>query len=145
MDLFTLKGKDCNIIVDHFPNYWEIDELPNTTLEMVMNKIKQQFARHGIPDLIITDNGPPCRSEEFKKFTEEWSFDHNITSAPYYPKAGVKIAKSLLKKAIQGNKDPWIAILGWRNTPQDETSPNQKLMSRKTKSTLPILKQHRVH
>ena len=51
----------------------------------------------------------------------------------------VKVAKSLLKKALRDDKDPWLAMLDQRNTPTESlgTSPAQRLMSRRTKMLLP--------
>ena len=53
--------------------------------------------------------------------------------------AAVKSAKSLFKKAIKDDKDPWLALLDQRNTPTEQTgtSPPQQLMSRRTRTLLP--------
>jgi len=47
----------------------------------------------------------------------------------------VETAKSLIKKSLKDNKDPWLALLDQRNTPI-KTSPAQKLMSRHTRTLL---------
>ncbi|PFX34821.1 Uncharacterized protein K02A2.6 [Stylophora pistillata] len=50
----------------------------------------------------------------------------------------VKIAKNLVKKAKRGNKDLQMSLLEWRNTPDSNgLSPVQKLMSRRTRTTIP--------
>ena len=51
----------------------------------------------------------------------------------------VQTAKRLLKKAKKDRRDPYLALLDFRNTPRDkhlETSV-QRLMGRRTKTTLP--------
>jgi hypothetical protein len=86
---------------------------------------------HGVPEFVISDNGPQYSSCEYRKFSDEWNFQHH-TSSPHYPKrngtaeAAVKQAKRIFKMS----KDPWLAILEQRNTPDELASPNEKLMSR---------------
>jgi len=42
------------------------------------------FARHGIPDVIVSDNGPQYSSHEFGEFVKTLNVKH-ITSSPYHP------------------------------------------------------------
>ena len=35
----------------------------NTKSRAVIQKLKQQFASHGIPDIVVSDNGPQFDSE----------------------------------------------------------------------------------
>ena len=107
-----------------------------------MTAFKVQFARHGVPDVLITDNGTQFTSSKFAKFAE--MFKHN-TSNPHYPQPNgkaenvVKVCKALLKKAKADRKDPLLALLDLRNTPSVglATSPVQRLMGRRTRTLLP--------
>ncbi|XP_035690003.1 uncharacterized protein K02A2.6-like [Branchiostoma floridae] len=146
MDLMTLENRHYLITVDNYSDYWEIDELhQNTTAKNVIHKTKQNFSRHGIPMEVVTDNGPQFASEEFKQFAKTWNFRH-VTTSPYHSQANgkaesaVKIAKNLLKKAAADGQDPWVSILAWRNTPTQGqgSSPTQRLMSRRTRTQVPI-------
>ena len=51
----------------------------------------------------------------------------------------VQTAKHLIKKAILDKRDPYLALLEYRNTPISDTlgSPAQRLMGRRTKTLLP--------
>ena len=143
-DLFTLDANNYLVIVDYFSNYIEIDYLSSTTSSAVIHKMKAQFARHGIPDELVTDNGPQFTAGDFKKFVTDWEF-HHTTSSPHYPQSNgkvenaVKTAKSLLKKAKDGRSDPYLSLLAFRNTPSSgfDSSPVQRLMNRRTKTRLP--------
>ena len=89
----------------------------------------------------MTDNGPQFDSQEFRKFAEEWEFDH-VTSSPGYAQSN-GMAESAVKKpnrkAKKAETDPWLAILDHRNMPTEgmTTSPAQRLMSRRGKTLLP--------
>lgn len=144
MDLFTHRQKDYLLIVDHYYDFWEIELLPDLSAVTVIKRCKSQFARHGQPDRVITDNGPQFGSL-FKQFAREWEFDH-VTSSPRHLKANgkaesaVKIAKNILRKAARDGTDPWKAVLHWRNTPTEnmDSSPAQRLMSRRLKTSIPV-------
>ena len=83
-DLFELKGKSYLLLVDYFSRYIEVVKLTCTTTKSVVAAMKPLFARHGIPDVIISDNGPQYSSQEFKQFAEDYEFSH-VTSSPYHP------------------------------------------------------------
>ena len=84
--------------------FFEIAKLPNTTAKPVIRHTKSILARHGIPNVIKSDNGPQFASDEFKQFSTLWGFSH-ISVSPYHPQANglaekyVQIVKRLLTKA----------------------------------------------
>uniref|UniRef100_A0ABM0MBB3 Uncharacterized protein LOC100372575 n=1 Tax=Saccoglossus kowalevskii TaxID=10224 RepID=A0ABM0MBB3_SACKO len=80
IDQFVFDGNDYLVTVDYFSNFWEVDYLPNTETKTIIRKLKAHFARHGMPDICISDNGPQEGSEEFEKFSKAWNFKH-ITSS----------------------------------------------------------------
>ena len=138
-DIFTLDGKDYLVTIDYYSNFWEVDRLLNTKASTTILKLKSHFARYGIPDQVISDNGPQFTSEEFANFARTLDFEH-LTSSPGNSKAngkaesGVKTVKCILKKSIRAGTDPYLAVLHYRNTPTQgmATSPSQRLMSRRT-------------
>ena len=143
-DLFTVSGKNYITVVDYFSDFVEVSELESTTSHAVIQELKEQFSRHGIPDIVVSDNGPQFSSQEFDEFSLTWEFSH-VTSSPHHPKSNgkaessVKAVKQLFKKAERDGKDPWLALLDYRNTPTEgiNASPAQRLMSRRTRTLLP--------
>ena len=139
----SFMEKDYIVVVDFYFDFIEVKMLQKNTSSAVIEFLKEQFSRHGIPDALVTDNGPQFTSQEFKQFTHSWEFVH-VSSSPHHHKsngkveAAVKVTKSLLKKALEDNKDPWLALLDQRNTPTESlgSSPVQRSMSRRTR-TLP--------
>lgn len=142
-DLYLWHNKDYMVTVCYYSNFWEVDYLPDTKSTTVIHKLKAHFARQGIPDVLISDNGPQYSSQEFKTFSQKWEFEHR-TSSPGYPQSNgkaesaVKTAKRLMQKASAAEQDPYLAILDHRNTPSQglDTSPAQRLLSR-TRTLLP--------
>ena len=89
-DLFqTENNKHYLVIVDYFSRFFEVAKLTYTTSEAVVEHFKSIFARHGIPDVVRSDNGPQFKSEYFRKFVREWGFSH-VTSSPHFPKATMR-------------------------------------------------------
>lgn len=120
MDLYVYGGREFLIIVDHYSDYWETDQLPDLT------------ACYWQPDQVITENEPQFACELFRKFVGQWGFVH-VTSSLQHPQSNrkaesaVKIVKSLCKRAKLNESDPWVASLHWRNTPTEglDSSPAQ--------------------
>ena len=132
------------LIVDYYSRFIEISKLASITSAEVIQHTKSIFARHGIPEEIVTDNGTQYSSEAFALFSQEYKFSH-ITSSPLYPlsngeaERAVKTVKQLLDK----NEDPYLALLSYRSTSiRNGYSPSELLMGRKIRTTLPqVLKQ----
>ena len=123
-DLFELDGQNYLILVDYYSKFFEVSKISGTGSESVINVLKQNFARHGIPEKLISDNGPCYASQLFTEFAKAYQFDH-ATSSPRYPRSNgmseraVQTVKKLLKKAKKSGNDPYLALLELRNTPID--------------------------
>ena len=142
-DLFTFNGDNFIVSVDYYSNFIEVERVKGTSSQPVIQALKMIFGRHGIPDSVISDNGPAYASEEFKRFAEQWEFQH-ITTSPHYPQSNgkaesaVKVCKTLMKKAKLASSDFNLALLNYRNTPTEPTnlSPAQRLFGRRTRTLL---------
>ena len=89
VDVFTYRGRNCLICVDYYSSFWEIDSLDKTTSGAVVQKLKSHFARNGILETCVPDNGPQFTSTEFKEFSRQWNFVH--VSSPAYPQSHGKV------------------------------------------------------
>ena len=147
-DIFTWSDRHFMVTVDYYSRFFEIDELNSLTSGTVIRKLKAIFARYGIPEELVSDNGPQYTSVEFNSFSEKWDFKH-VTSSPGYPQSNglaektVQTAKRILTKAsADPNTDPFLALLEYRTTPVDNlASPSELLMSRQLRSILPTSSQ----
>ena len=144
-DLFTWNNAEYIVTVDFYSDFYELDKLASTSSSAVIKVLKRHFSRHGIPEQLVTDNGPQYVSEEFERFAQEWDFEH-LTISPYNSKANgkaesaVKKAKTLLRKIHKCNGDLQLALLEQRNIPSESsgTSPVMRLMNRRTRTLLPV-------
>ena len=92
---------------------------------------------------IVVDN-MPFSSSHFRNFCAEWGIEL-ITSSPTYAQSNgpaekmVGVIKQMLYQADEDGRDPYIALLEYRNTPVTGLpfSPAQMAMSRTLRSKLP--------
>ncbi len=109
----------------------------------VVNATKAVFGELGIPQQIISDNGPHFASAEYKRFTTTWGIVH-VTSSPRYPRSNgfverqIRTVKSVMTKAKQSGQDITLALLSLRTTPLDSKlpSPAELLHGRKLQGNL---------
>ena len=94
---------------DYFSDFFELDHLRSTTSVSVIRKLKAHFAKRGIPEQLVTDNGPQLYSSDFLKLSNERDFDH-CTSSPHHSQSNGK-AESAVKEL--GQEDSLEVQKGW--------------------------------
>jgi transposase InsO family protein len=149
VDLFTFSQQEYLLLVDYYSKFIEVEWLKSDTRSAtIITHLKSQFARHGIPEIVISDNGPQFSSREFQAFAKEWEFSHQ-TSSPYHAQSngmaerGIQTIKLMLKKSKADGKDPYLSLLSLRSTPLEDVgvSPAQLLMGRRLRTRLPTTSQ----
>jgi hypothetical protein len=144
-DLFEHDNKQYLLIVDYYSKFPIVRKLPTPAPStVIIDTLKLLFSEMGIPDKLVSDNGPHFISEKFKDFASTWNFAH-ITSSPRRAQGNglvernVQTAKNILTKATEAGTDPYLALLYWRTVPISNKlpSPAELLMQRRMQSTLP--------
>ena len=143
-DLFYFDDKYYLVCLDYYSDYFEVDRILGKKGKEVISRIETRFARHGIPDQLTSDNGPPFSWREFQEFALTYEFEH-LTSSLRYPQSNgkvanaVKMAQNIMKKARLAETDPNLSLLDYRNTPTEglESSPAQRLFGQRTKTLVP--------
>jgi len=96
-------------VVDYYSDFAEMSEVEDTTSHAVIQVLKEQFSRHGIPDTVVSNNGSHYSSQEFREFSFNWEFNH-VTSSPHHSngkaESSVKAVKQLFRKLIVTEKTP---------------------------------------
>lgn len=138
-DLLSYKGGSYLVITDYYSRFPELVFLPDTTSNTVIGKMKAVFARWGIPEKVVSDNGPQYSSAAFQEFALTYGFEH-VTSSPGYPQSNGLAERSVgIMKDILSQDDPLLALMVYRATPVQATgvSPVELMIGRPIRNTLP--------
>ena len=137
------------VITDDYSRFPEIEIIRSTSASTVIPRVDAIFSRHGIPDVVRTDNGPPFNSEIFTRWSKTVGFHHRKIT-PLWPRANSEVERFMrtIEKAIRTAMIPtgsWKQQLykflrHYRATPHSTTgfSPAELLYKRKIKTELPI-------
>ena len=77
------------MIVDYFSRWIEIIHLLETTSLFVIGKLKNLFAKFGIPEVVVSDDGPQFSSANFLQFSQEYSFNIILLTLTFLKRMGV--------------------------------------------------------
>ena len=70
-DLFVYNNPTYIVAVDYYSNFIEMDRLRDSSSKTAIKALKAYFSRHGIPDIVVSDNGSQYTSGEFHRFSQE--------------------------------------------------------------------------
>ena len=88
-DLFYLKRSNYILVIDYFSRFAEVIKLKSTSSQAIIDALQSIFSCYGIPEVVISDNGPQYSSNEFDAFAKKYHF-HHITSSPVMDKWSVQ-------------------------------------------------------
>ncbi|MCG8048271.1 MAG: RNase H-like domain-containing protein [Candidatus Thiodiazotropha endolucinida] len=145
LDLFTWNNDEYMVLVDAYSRWFEIDLLTNTKSISIIRKLKVHFSRFGICEKLKTDGAAYFKSEQFEQYCKDWGITHEVSSPTHASSNGlaevyVKVAKRILQKAKDDNRDPYLPLLQYRNSPLKscgDLTPAQLMFSRRLRSMLP--------
>ena len=138
------------VVVDAHSKWPEVIPVSSTTTSKTIEVLRDLFARFGIPEQIVSDNGPQFVSEEFQAFIKSNGI-RPITSAPYHPATNglaerlVQTFKQALRAMFQSSKPVKEKLakffIAYRNTPHSTTgeSPAQLLLGRPLRTRLSLV------
>ena len=72
------------VVIDAHSKWMEVHIMRSTTSAATIVKLKEIFATHGLPETIVSDNGPNFTSAEFENFLSKNGVKHTKVS-PYHP------------------------------------------------------------
>lgn len=128
-----------------------MEEVRGTSAVETIKFFRKLFSKFGLPYQLVSDNGPPFQSFEFKEVCAKNLIKHT-TSAPYRPQGNgaaensVKMVKKTLKKAAHEGQDRTTALtrflFQYRNCEHSTTgvSPAVALLGRRLRGRLDVLR-----
>ncbi|XP_062710558.1 uncharacterized protein K02A2.6-like isoform X1 [Aedes albopictus] len=154
-DFFHFDKKIFLLVVDSYTKWLELEHMAyGTDAKKVIKIFLKIFARFGLPDVLVTDGGPPFNSELFVKFFEKQGITV-MKSPPYHPESNgqaermVRLIKDVFKKFIRDpemkklDAEEQIAyfLINYRNTclGANDKFPSEKLLSYKPKVLLDLI------
>ena len=142
-DLFEFNGKAYLLVVDYYSRWIEVFELKESTSKSIVAKLKNAFARFGVPVKLRSDNGGCFIGDAYKELAADYGFEV-ATSSPRYPESNglaeraVQTVKGLWKKSEDLNK----SLMIYRSTPLESgSSPAELMLGRSIRTGLPRLPQ----
>ena len=141
-------GRMYLIVMDAYSKWLEVLPVVNATFRTTIEKLRSLFATHGIPELLVSDNGTAFTSEEFRVFLTVNGIRYARVS-PYHPASNglaeraVQTFKQGMRKCNVGTLEERLArfLLNYRITPHSTTgqTPAELLMGRRIRSRLDLL------
>ena len=118
-------------VIDYYTKYAEAEALPNQEAETVVRALEQIFARHGMPSILLTDQGRNFESHLFASMCKLFGIEKRRTT-PYHPQTDGLcerfngVLKALLRMKVNNDKDDWDeqlphALLAYRVSKQSST------------------------
>ena len=60
-----MNGHSFLIVVDSHPKWPKVIEMKSTTAAATIRELRKLFAKYGLPEHLVSDNGPQFTSTEF--------------------------------------------------------------------------------
>lgn len=153
--LGPFKSKMYLVIIDAFTKWPEVFEMKSTTTEITIEALRETFARYGIPETMVSDNGTQFTANKFLEFCKINGIQH-LCSPPFNPSTNglaenfVKSFKNGIQKACNdgGNENVTLTtiinryLLTYRTTVHSTTgeTPSNLMFKREIRTRLELLR-----
>eukprot|EP00112_Aurelia_sp_Birch-Aquarium-sp1_P007391 Seg1804.5 transcript_id=Seg1804.5/GoldUCD/mRNA.D3Y31 product="putative protein K02A2.6" protein_id=Seg1804.5/GoldUCD/D3Y31 len=157
IDYGTFDKKMLSIVIDSYSKWIEVREMSSTTSGATIDKLRYIFASYGLPEELVSDNGPQFVSEEFEMFLKKNGIRH--TPIPPYHPASNGAAERAFQTVKQALNKMWLDhkrndtsitwsrrladfLLTYRSTPHSVTkqAPSELFTKRILRTRLSLVK-----
>ena len=143
-------GKSFLVVVDAHSKWPEIFDMSTTSATQTIATLRQLFSAYGLPEQVVSDNGPQFISEEFADFMKKNGIKH-IRCAPYHPASNGAVERFIqtFKQAMKASEHNGQSVthrianflLSYRATPHSTTNqaPSSLFLNRTLRTRLSLV------
>ncbi|XP_043242295.1 uncharacterized protein K02A2.6-like isoform X3 [Amphibalanus amphitrite] len=145
-----VNGVMLLVIIDAHSKWMDVHMTRTSSAEVTIEKLRETFACHGVPETVVTDNARYFVCPEFKTFCKRNGVRH-VTSPPYSPHSNglVERAVQTLKQGLQRQSTGSLStrlsrfLFRYRSMPHSVTqqSPAEMLLGRPMRTQLDLLRE----
>ena len=144
------RGKMFFLVLDAHSKWPIITEMSSVTSQQTLRILFHLFATYGLPEQIVSDNGPQFVSDAFRDFMKKYDIKH-IRTAPYHPASNGAVERLVqtFKQAVRamGNSPGGMQqmidefLFTYRTTPHSSTgeTPCQLFLGRQLRTHYDLL------
>jgi transposase InsO family protein/predicted aspartyl protease len=140
LDLCVYERENYLVVQDYFSRFIEAKKLTSTTSSRVISVLTDIFARHGIPEKLVTDCGTQFVSAEMHAWATKIGMRIRTSSPEFHQSNGLaERAVATVKGILKKNKNLETGLLAYRSSPLEHGySPAQLLYGRNIRNMMPM-------
>eukprot|EP00731_Ephydatia_muelleri_P002173 Em0001g2173a len=139
------------VVIDAHSKWPEVKMMQSTTSQRTIEVLRELFSSYGLPEQVVSDNGPQFVSAEFETFMRNNGIKH-IRCAPYHPSSNglaERFIQTFKKAMLAGDREGCDLkyrlcqfLLKYRSSPHTTTdvAPCELFLKRSMRTRLDMLK-----
>ena len=129
MDYFYMNGRLYILICDYFSKFPFLFQVKTMSFANLNDHLEELFSVEGIPDEIMSNDGPPFNGKEFSSYLTGLDI-RCTTSSPNYPRSNgfikrqIQTVKRLMEKANSSGRSHQEALTSLKAQPLGDGLPS---------------------